>query len=74
MSHSMAKPNKLRSGWASSPSLISLRCSHEETLGPELPIQHSEDADQTGQMSRLILVFAGHTGQIFVFVFHDAAQ
>ena len=38
------------------PSLISLRCPHEETLGPWLPIvrAHCENSDQTGQMPRLI--------------------
>ena len=34
----------------------SLRCPHEESLGPWA---HSEDSDQTGRMPRLIWVFAG---------------
>ena len=44
------------------PSLISFRCPQERKLG-SLPTHwaHSEDADQTGQMPRLIWVFAGRT-------------
>ena len=44
------------------PSLISLRCPHEETLDPQLP------TDQTGWMPRLIWVFAGHTDHFVGFV------
>ena len=36
------------------PSLISLCCPHEETLGPQLPTEHTAKTDQTGQMPRLI--------------------
>ena len=43
------------------PSLISLRCPHEETLSPQLPIERTAKTDQTGRMPRLILVFAGCT-------------
>ena len=48
------RPAKLRSAWASAQSDQSLRCPHEESLRPELPIECSEDSDQTGQMPRLI--------------------
>ena len=43
----------------------SLRCPHEEKLGPQLSIERTakcEDSDQTGRVSRLIWVFAGHKG------------
>ena len=40
-------------------SLISLRCPHGETLGPKLPIECIAKTDQTGQVPRLIWVFAG---------------
>ena len=43
------------------PSLISLCCPHEETLGPYLPIECTSKTDQTGRMPRLIWVFAGCT-------------
>ena len=43
------------------PSLISLRCPHEESLGPKLPIEHTAKTDQTGWMPRLIRVFAART-------------
>ena len=36
----------------------SLRCPHEESLGPQLPIQRTAKTDQTGRTSRLIRVFA----------------
>ena len=44
------------------PSLISLRCSHEEALGPKLSIYkvHSKDSDQNGQMPKLIWVCWAH--------------
>ena len=50
------------------PSLISLRCPHEEALGPSLPIKHIAKTDQTGQMRRPILVFDGSTGYFIGFV------
>ena len=43
------------------PSLISLRCPLEETVGPYLPIKRTVKTDQTGWMPRLIRVFAGCT-------------
>ena len=66
----MTKPTKwlcaqrrLRSAWASAQSDQSLRCPHEEiklgSLGTHWA--HSEDADQTGRMPRLIWVFAGRS-------------
>ena len=36
------------------PSLISLRCLHEETLDPQLPIERTVKTDHTGWMPRLI--------------------
>ena len=50
------------------PSLISLRCPHEESLG-DLATHwaHSKDSDQTGQMPRLIWVFAWRTVILLVF-------
>ena len=36
------------------PSLISLRCPHEESLVPKLPIECTAKTDQTGRMPRLI--------------------
>ena len=47
------------------PSLIILRCLHEETLGPELPIKRTT---KTGRMPRLIWVFTGCTSHIVGFV------
>ena len=48
MNHLMTKPTKwlcaqwrLRSAWASPQSDQSLRCSHEETLGPQLPTERT---------------------------------
>ena len=48
MSRDMTKPTKwlcaqrrLRSAWASAQSDQSLRCPHEESLGPELPIERT---------------------------------
>ena len=42
-----------------------LRCPHEESLGPELSNERTVKTDQTGQQTgyipRLIGVFAGHT-------------
>ena len=46
------------------PRLISLCCPHEETLGPQLPNEHT----QTGQMPRLIRVFSGRTDHFVGFV------
>ena len=66
LSRDMTKPTKwvcnqrrLRSAWASTQSDQGLRCPHQETLGAELPIEHTAKTDQTGQMPRLIWVFAG---------------
>ena len=46
------------------PSLISRCCLHEEGLGPKLPKKCTGMTDQTGQMPRLILVFAGCIGLV----------
>ena len=50
------------------PSLISLRCLHEETLDPWLLIEHTAKTDQTRRMPRLICVFAVHTCHFVGFV------
>ena len=49
-------------------SQISLRCPHEEGVGPWLPIERQAKTDQTGQMPRLIYVFAGLTCHFVGFV------
>ena len=53
---------------ASTQSEESLRCPHEETLGPQLPIEYTVKTDQTGRMLRLIWVFARRTGHFVGFV------
>ena len=76
LSRLMTKPTKwhvcpakrFRSAWASAQSDQSLRCLHEETLGPWLPIERTAKTDQTGQMPRLIWVFAGCTCYFVVFI------
>ena len=57
----MTKPTK----WHP-PSLIRVRCPHEETLGPQLPIEHTAKADHIGRIPRLIRVFGGRTVILFV--------
>ena len=57
-----------RSACASAQSDQSLRCPHEQTLGPQLPIERTTKTDQTGRMPRLIWVFAGHKGHSVGFV------
>ena len=47
------------------PSLISLRCPHEETLGPLLPIERTAKTDQNRQMPRMMGV-AGRTDYFVV--------
>ena len=47
---------------------MSFHCPHEETFGPQLPTEHTLKTDQTGQMPRLIQVFAGHTDHFVSFV------
>ena len=49
------------SAWASTQHDRGLRCLPEESLCSKLPINCTEDSDQSGQMPRLIWVFAGHT-------------
>ena len=46
----------------------SLRCPHEETLGPQLPTERTANTEQTGRVPRLIWVFAWHTGYFVGFV------
>ena len=65
MSCRMSKPTK----WPlSAQSDQSLCCPHEETFGPQLPIERTAKTDQTGRMPRLIWVFAGHKGYFIGFV------
>ena len=62
-------PRRLRSAWASAQSDQSLRCPHEEALGPLTTYWvHSSDTEQTGRMPRLIWVFAGCTCRFVCFV------
>ena len=50
------------------PSDQSVRCLHEESLGPWLSTERTTKTDQTGWMPRLIRVFAGRTGHFDGFV------
>ena len=50
------------------PSLISLRCPHEEILCPQLLIERTTKTDQTGRMSRLVWFFAGRTCHFVGFI------
>ena len=52
---------RLRSARASAQSDQRLRCLHDESLGPSLPIEQTVKTDQTGRMPRLTWVFAGRT-------------
>ena len=56
------------SACASAQSDQSLRCPHEETLGPQLPLERTAKTDQTGRMQRLIWVVARHKGHFVGFV------
>ena len=69
----MCAQRRPKSAWASTQSDQSLRCVHEESFGPYLPIKHTVKTDQTGQMPRLIWGFAGRTCH-FVGFCHEAAQ
>ena len=57
----MCAKRRLRSAWASAQSDQRLRCPHEEALGAWLYLEHTAKTDQTGQMPKLIGVFAGRT-------------
>ena len=68
MSHDMTKPTKwvcaqrrLGSAWASTQSDQSLLCTKWVANDPRFLHTGSEDSEQTGQMPRLIWVFAGRT-------------
>ena len=50
------------------PSLISLRCLHEESLVLSYPLSHSKNSDQTGRTPGLIRVFAEHKCHFVGFV------
>ena len=69
------------------PSLISLRCPHEETLGPEIPTERtantliqqnacapSEDSDQPGHPPSLIRVFVIRTKKPWVLSYPLSAK
>ena len=64
---------RLKSSWASAQSDQSLRCLHEETLGPQLLIECTVKPVQTEQMPRLLCVFTGCTDHFFWFC-HEAAH
>ena len=71
----MAKPTKdlcakrrLRSAWAYTQSDQSSMSTWRNIKSIATHWVHSEDSDQTGQMPRLIWVFAGHTWQFVCFV------
>ena len=66
----MCTQRRLRSAWASAHLDQSLRCPHEESLGPKLPIECTAKTDQIGQTSRLIWVFAGCTCHFAGFDMH----
>ena len=46
----MCAQQRLSSAWASAQSNQSIRCPHEETLGPQLPIERTAKTDQTGRI------------------------
>ena len=48
------------------PSDQHLRCPHEESLGPQLPIERIAKTDQTGRIPRLIWVFPERTATLLV--------
>ena len=63
-----APQGSLRSAWAFAQSHQSSLCALWVTKDPMLPHADSEDSDPTGQMPRLIRVFAGRTGDFVGFV------
>ena len=62
----MCAQRRLRSAWASAQSGQSLLCAQWVARDPSFIHADSEDSDQTGQMPRLIWVFAGRTVISFV--------
>ena len=64
----VVRPAKTRISLGIRPVWSSLRCPHEEGLGPQLPIECTAKTDQTGRMPRLIWVFTGRTGHFVGFV------
>ena len=48
--HGMCAQRRHRSAWASAHSDQSLHCPHEETLGPQLPLERTAKTDQTGYL------------------------
>ena len=57
----MCAQRRLRSAWASAQSDQSLLCTQWVAMDPSFLHADSEDSDQTGQVPRLIWVFAGRT-------------
>ena len=57
----MYAQRRLRSAWASAWSDQSLRCPHEETLGPYYPLSAQRRLWSDWRMTRLIWVFAERT-------------
>ena len=53
---------RLRPAWASAQSDQSLRCPHEESLRPQLLIEHTAKTDQTGSDAQVVWA---HTLEIF---------
>ena len=75
LSRHMTKPTnwlcaqrRLRAAWESAQSDQSSLCTQWVGKDPSFLHADSEDSDQTGQMSRLIWVFAGHTCHFVGFV------
>ena len=64
----MCAKRRLRSTWASAQSVQSLLCPHVKLKSLAIIRAHSEAADQTGWMPRLIWVFAGRKGHFVGFV------
>ena len=64
----MCTQRRLRSAWASAQSDHTSLCTQWVAKDKSFLHAHSENSDQTGQMSTLIRVFAGCTGNFVGFV------
>ena len=64
----MCAQRRLRSPWASAQFDQSLRCPHEESSDPLLPIECTAKTDQTRRMPRLIWVYVRCTCHFVGFV------
>ena len=56
------------------PSLITLRRPHEETLGPQLPIEHTAKTDQTGRIHTQADLSLRWAHRSFCWFCHEKAQ